>query len=147
MDDAAGRIRDLSFGDLDAPTLYALLRLRVDVFVVEQECPYGELDGRDAEPGTRHVWVDTGAGPAAYLRVLAEPDGSNRIGRVATRPARRGLGLATDLLDHVHRTTAGRIVLDAQAHLEAWYTRLGYTTTGPGFDEDGIAHVPMERRG
>ena len=48
--------------DLDAPTLYALLRLRVEVFVVEQTCPYPELDGRDLEPQTRHFWLESPAG-------------------------------------------------------------------------------------
>ena len=46
---------DATFAELDAPTLYALLRLRTDVFVVEQQCPYPELDGRDEEPLTRHL--------------------------------------------------------------------------------------------
>ena len=56
-------------------------------------------------------------------------------------------GLAGVLLTHVHDTTPGRIVLDAQTHLVPWYTSLGYESTGDEFLEDGIAHVPMARRG
>ena len=58
-----------AFDELSTGTLYALLRLRVDVFVVEQRCPYPELDGRDAEPGTRHVWLASEDGTKLYVGV------------------------------------------------------------------------------
>ena len=138
-------IHDLGFRDIDPGTFHDLVRLRIDVFIVEQECPYAELDGRDTDPGTRHVWLDGAGGPAAYLRVLVEPDGSHRIGRVATRTDARGNGLAGVLLDHVHATTSGRLVLDAQTYLVPWYASLGYLPTGEEFIEDDIAHVPMAR--
>ncbi len=136
---------DEPFSALDAATLYALLRLRADVFVVEQDCVYPDLDGFDLEPGTRHVWWDEGAGPVAYLRVLALPDGSRRIGRVVTAPAARQRGLAERLVRHAvdKASTGGPVVLDAQAHLEGWYRRVGFEPTGPVFIEDGIAHIPM----
>src|SRR5690348_10062756 len=54
---------EASFAELDTTTLYALLKLRTDVFVVEQACPYPELDGRDIEPGTRHLWLDSPGHP------------------------------------------------------------------------------------
>jgi ElaA protein len=78
--------------DLDARMLYELLRLRVDVFVVEQGCPYPELDGRDLEERTRHYWLGaTGRRDPVLgcLRLLAESDGAYRIGRLCTarRPA------------------------------------------------------------
>ena len=50
-------VRVATFDELDTRTLYALLKLRVDVFVVEQKCAYPELDDRDQEPGTRHIWL------------------------------------------------------------------------------------------
>ncbi|MEC9000692.1 MAG: GNAT family N-acetyltransferase [Actinomycetota bacterium] len=141
-------IHDRRFAELDAAMLHDLLRLRVDVFVVEQECAYPELDGRDPEPETRHVWLDGPDGrPAAALRVLAETGGSHRVGRVATRADARGNGLAGVLLAHVHGTTPGRIVLDAQTYLAPWYASLGYEPTGEEFLEDGIPHVPMAREG
>src|SRR4028118_2343930 len=83
------------FRDLDVSTLYALLRLRVDVFVVEQQCPYPELDGRDAEPGTLHLWSDDGGAVLGYLRLLSDPDGT-RIGRVCVAMEGRGGGTAED---------------------------------------------------
>lgn len=138
-------IRDQSFDKFDALALYALLRLRVDVFVVEQECPYPELDGRDLEPTTRHVWIDEGGMPVACLRLLAEPDGSHRISRVATAVDQRHQGLAGLLVDHVMATTPGRLVLDAQTYLEPWYVEHGFARTGDEFTDDGIPHVPMER--
>ena len=132
-------------GELDAPTLYALLRLRVDVFVVEQECPYPELDGRDLEPSTVHVWTADDAGPTAYLRVLDDGDVA-RIGRVCTRADARGSGMAAQLMKAALARTSGRtVVLDAQSYLAGWYARFGFVADGPEFVEDGIPHIPMHR--
>jgi ElaA protein len=134
------------FSDLDVATLYAILRLRGDVFVVEQKCPYPDLDGRDTEPGTRHVWFagDDG-GIAAYLRVL-DDGGTARIGRVVTAPRARGAGLAGRLITEALRLIGDRpSVLDAQAHLAGFYARFGFAPAGPEFLEDGIPHIPMAR--
>lgn len=141
--------------DLDPAIAYAVVRLRVDVFVVEQECAYPELDGRDLEPDADHLWVAGPGGTAvgAYLRVLAgrsgdhaDPAGARRVGRVVTAPSERGHGLAGLLLDDVVAREGDRpLVLDAQAHLEGWYARWGFEVSGPGFLEDGIPHVPMTR--
>ncbi|MFC7763358.1 GNAT family N-acetyltransferase [Catellatospora bangladeshensis] len=141
--------RTASFHDLDAATLYALLKLRVDVFVVEQDCPYPDLDGRDTEPGTRHLWYEVDRKPVAYLRLLTDdtPDGMvYRIGRVVTAPEARGDGLAGQLLT-VALAVVGDApaVLDAQAHLQRFYAKYGFAPSGPEFLEDGIPHVPMRR--
>ena len=136
-----------AFDDLDPHTLYALLRLRVDVFVVEQACPYPELDGRDTEPGTRHVWLadDPGA-PLAYLRIVEEPDGV-RIGRVVTAPHARGRGLAGRLVEKALDVAGDRTVrLEAQTGARGLYARYGFAVDGPEYVEDGIPHVPMVRR-
>ncbi len=139
-------IHDRRFAELDTSTLYSIMQLRAVVFVVEQAVVYTDPDGRDSEDGTRHVFVDEpGGGIATYLRLLAEGDGSHRIGRVVTDQAHRGEGLAGKLIEHVHRSTPGRITLHAQVHLEAWYRSLGYERTGPDFDDEGLPHVPMER--
>lgn len=138
-------VRTARFADLSARELYALLRLRSDVFVVEQQCVYPDLDGRDTEPGTEHVWIEDPAGIVAYLRVLGEADGV-RIGRVCTRADARGTGAATRLLAHcLDRHQDAPIVLDAQAYLVDYYARFGFTPSGPEFVEDGIPHVPMRR--
>ncbi len=140
------RLRSAVPADLDLPTAYAILRLRVDVFVVEQECAYPELDGRDLEPGTVWVWAADGDTVVGTLRILTEPDGTRRIGRVATMPAARSSGVASDLMRHALSVCSGqRIVLDAQEHLQSWYERFGFTRSGPRFIEDGIPHIPMTR--
>ncbi|MBC6460027.1 GNAT family N-acetyltransferase [Actinomadura sp. HBU206391] len=140
------RLRIAAFSDLDAATLYGLLRLRVDVFVVEQRCAYPELDGRDTEPGTRHLWLTGESGePVAYLRIIEEPGGV-RIGRVVTAAHARGAGLAGRLVDAAIETVGDRPVrLHAQVHATGLYERRGFVTEGETFVEDGIPHVPMVR--
>jgi ElaA protein len=139
-------LRVAAFADLDARTAYRLWALRVDVFVVEQQCAYRELDGRDTEPSTRHVWAERDAVPVGYLRILQEPDGALRIGRVCVAASARGQGWAGALMDRaLHEVGQRRCVLDAQAYLAGWYARWGFTVTGPEFLDDGIPHVPMAR--
>jgi ElaA protein len=136
-------LRVASFRDLDTSTLYAILKLRCDVFVVEQKCFYADLDGRDTEPGTRHLWVEHRDEIVAYLRVLDDGD-VERIGRVVTAPGARGAGLAGRLMDEALTVIGNRTsVLEAQAHLVRFYARFGYEQTGPEYLEDGIPHVPM----
>ena len=138
-------VRVASFRDLDATTLYAILKLRVDVFVVEQKCPYPELDGRDDEPGTRHVWLTRADRILAYLRIL-DDGGTERIGRVVTAPDARQGGHAGRLMAHALTVIGNRpSTLEAQAHLTGFYSRYGYEVAGPGYVEDGIPHVPMRR--
>jgi len=143
--------------DLDVGTLYRILQLRVDVFVVEQRCPYRELDGRDLEPGARWVWASDGDAVLATLRILREGAGAARIGRVATAQAARAGGIATTLMRHALDSldaeagddlAAGvEVVLDAQSPLVGWYQRLGFEPDGAEFVEDGISHLPMRRPG
>lgn len=151
---ADGAVRAARGDELTPTQLYALLRLRVDVFVVEQACAYAELDGRDLEPGTVHLWtggrIGADAAPQACLRVLTGPGGMRRLGRVCTAPAHRGRGLARRLvaaaLAEVDATTPGApCVLDAQAHLTGLYADFGFVADGPGYDWDGVLHVPMRR--
>jgi ElaA protein len=138
----ARTVRWATFAELDTTTLYRLLRLRVDVFVVEQQCAYPDLDGRDLEAGTLHGWIEDVAGPVAYVRLLFEP-GATRIGRVATAPAHRGSGLAARLVEAALARSVGPVVLDAQSRLCEWYRRYGFVATGPEYLDDGIPHVPM----
>lgn len=141
----ADEVRSASFRDLDTTTLYAILKLRSDVFVVEQESLYADLDGRDTEPGTRHLWIERDGEIRAYLRIL-DDHGVERIGRVVTAPAARGAGLAARLVAQALTIIGNRpSVLDAQAHLKNFYAKFGYEQTGPEFIEDGIPHIPMLR--
>lgn len=140
------RVREAAFADLDTRTLYAILRLRLDVFVVEQQCAYRELDGRDTEPATRHLWMAADDGAIiTYLRMINETGGTTRIGRVVTARAHRGQGLAGVLVRHAVVRAGGPVVADAQIHLQRWYEQQGFVVTGPVFDDAGIAHVPMRR--
>jgi ElaA protein len=140
-------LRVASFRDLDTTTLYEILKLRSEVFVVEQECAYLDPDGRDAEPGTRHIWFARGKKVRAYLRILSD-HGVERIGRVVTAPDARGAGLAGRLITEAITVIGNRpSVLHAQAHLADFYGRFGYVINGPEYLEDGIPHVPMIREG
>jgi ElaA protein len=131
--------------DIPPLVLYAILRLRVDVFVVEQECPYPELDGRDVEPGAVQLWAAEAGEVLATLRLLQDGD-ARRIGRVATAQAARGRGLAAELMRRALERCEGQVVrLDAQSHLAGWYARFGFSPDGPEFVEDGIPHTPMIR--
>ena len=139
-------VNDAATAELDAVMLYKILQLRTDVFVVEQQCPYPELDGRDLEPATRQLWTEHNGAVTATLRLLRDPDGSARIGRAATAKDARGRGLAAELMNRaLELTTDTDVVLDAQTYLESWYARFGFTRDGVDYVEDGIPHVPMRR--
>jgi ElaA protein len=140
-----GDLRVGGFADLDPVTAYRLWALRSRVFVVEQDCPYLDLDGRDLEPATRHWWVERDGIPVATLRVLDDGD-VWRIGRVVTAVDWRGQGLAAQLVRAVLAGAGERdVVLDAQSHLVDWYAALGFVPDGRGFLDDGIPHTPMRR--
>jgi ElaA protein len=143
--DPHDEVRVASFRDIEIGTFYAILKLRSDVFVVEQECAYADLDGRDDEPGTRHLWIERDGRVRAYLRVLDDGD-AQRIGRVVTAKEARGGGLAGRLVSEALTIIGNRPSrLDAQAHLAGFYASFGYDPAGPEFLEDGIPHVPMVR--
>ena len=132
--------------EIDPATLYAILKLRVDVFVVEQDCAYDDLDGRDAEPGAVLVWAAVGESLAGTLRLLEEPGGGARIGRVATSSDHRGRGVAAALMKAAIDLAGSReIVLNAQSHLQQWYERFDFLQAGEEYLEDGIPHIPMRR--
>ncbi len=145
MSDVQVEVR--AFADLDLTTAYDAWRLRQDVFVIEQDCPYPDLDGRDREPATRHVLLREAEVLLGYLRVL--DDGAHaRIGRVVLARAGRGRGLADLLMQAALAETGDRaVVLDAQSPLARWYATHGFAVSGPEFLEDGIPHLPMLRDG
>lgn len=139
------RVLVASFDELAPRTAYDVWRLRQQVFVVEQDCPYPDLDGRDLEDTTRHLVLLDDDRVVGTLRVL-DDGGWARIGRVVVAPEARGRGLAATLMDEAVALVAGREVrLDAQTGLTAFYAGYGFEVSGPEFDEDGIMHVPMRR--
>lgn len=143
-------MRRVTGDQLDASTLYALLRLRAEVFVVEQECPWLDPDGRDLDPSTVHLWHPDESSSAvaalATVRVTSEGAGRMRIGRVCCAQDARGRGLTATLMRAAIDELAGReCVIAAQAYLEDMYAGYGFVSDGPTFVEDGIVHVPMRR--
>jgi len=139
-------VHDAATADLDAATLYRILALRSEVFVVEQDCAYLDLDGRDLDPDARQLWIEGVGAVTATVRLLVEPDGAARIGRLATRPDARGAGLAARLMARALELGGERaFVLNAQAPLLDWYARFGFVRDGEDFLDDGIPHVPMRR--
>lgn len=142
-------LRHQASSDLVTRDLHDILQLRSDVFVVEQECVYPDVDGRDLEPETRHLWLEDSTQQgvsriAAYVRVL-QNNGARQIGRVVTHPQWRRQGLAADLVRVVLAEVAGPWTLEAQSHLADYYASLGFDVCGPEYIEDGIPHVPMRR--
>lgn len=141
------------FDALDANHLYELLKLRVDVFVVEQACAYPELDGKDVLPDTLHLTGRTKDGSlAAYARILAPGARFSNIsfGRVVVAPLYRktGLGhaLVKKILDEAGRLWPGRgITIGAQTYLKDFYRCHGFVPVSDPYLEDGIAHIDMTR--
>lgn len=143
-----------AFEELAAGELYALLRLRSLVFVVEQECPFLDLDGHDQV--ARHLlgWTGNGTLLAAYARFFAPgvvfPEAS--IGRIVTHPDVRGTGagkaLMAEALRRVEAVAPGAPVrLAAQRYLERFYGSFGFRPASEPYLEDGIPHVEMVRPG
>ena len=128
--------------------LYAMLKLRVDVFVVEQKCPYPEIDGKDFE--AFHLRILDGEELAAALRVLPpESEGkSAKIGRVVVAPDYRGYKLGQRLMkeaiEFAHDRFPGiAIELGGQSHLQKFYGSFGFEAISDEYLEDGIPHVDM----
>lgn len=137
-------VHDSPTADLPAPVLYGILRLRSEVFVVEQDCAYLDPDGRDLEPATRQLWIQEGGGVVATARIL-DDGAARRIGRIATARSHRKRGLGGQLVEHFLATSPGPWRLDGQTHLTDWYRGFGFAVAGAEYDDDGIPHVPMER--
>jgi len=139
------------WSELTTSELYSILKLRTDVFFVEQKVDETELDDRDQEPGTMHYWIEDAAGCAAYIRLLVneEPehlDARRIIGRVVVRADRRGEGLAQVLLaraldDFGHEP----FLLHAQQYVAPLYAKFGFVEFGEPFDEATIMHIGMYR--
>jgi ElaA protein len=140
-----------SFDALTLQQLYAILAARNAVFVVEQTCPYQDMDGLDA--GAMHLTAWHGTEVAAYLRII-EPGikfAERSIGRVLTTSAFRGTGLGRELLkralESVDQTFPKESIrLGAQAHLQSFYASFGFEKASGLYMEDGIPHVEMVRR-
>lgn len=140
--------QDLHHSQLTIQQLYQLLKLRNEVFIVEQNCAYQDIDGKDLIADNRHImaWQDNHL--VAYARILSN-DNSLAIGRVIISPKSRGIGLGYQLLEQAinackkHWSTELPIYLSAQAHLQKFYGSFGFIAEGDIYDEDGIPHIKM----
>jgi len=134
------------FQELTTEELYGILKLRVDVFVVEQNCPYRELDDRDQN--AVHVWLQDEDGILAYLRVMDRgiENESVSIGRVVAAKRRCGLGsriLAEGIRAAKEVFLADSIYLEAQVYAKDLYEKQGFRQISEEFLLDGIPHVRM----
>ncbi|WP_322316025.1 GNAT family N-acetyltransferase [Hydrogenophaga sp.] len=146
--------RCLPFDAMSARTLYRLLQLRTEVFVVEQRCVFQDMDGADAQ--CMHVLAESVEPEGVELMACARlvPAGLKyaeaSIGRVVTNPATRGSGIGHALIRQSVHMLHGLwgvqpIRIGAQAHLQAFYAQHGFQPDGPIYIEDGIDHIEMVR--
>lgn len=136
-----------TFEELSNADLYAVLKLRVDVFVTEQACAYSEIDGLDDK--ARHLLVKQDHVLAGYLRLFPPDDtGSVVLGRIVVADNYRSRRLGGRLLEvglaEARRLYPGcKVRLSAQSHLRKFYGRLGFVVASGEYLEDGIPHVEM----
>jgi len=137
------------YADLSLDEFHDLIALRESVFIIEQDCPYQEVDGWDKVG--EHLIVKEGDTLIATLRILP-PDSYVKpcsIGRVVVHKTRRGTGLGEVImrkaLEHVRKNHRfGSLVsISAQEHLKNFYEKIGFEQFGEGYLEDNIPHIPM----
>ena len=149
MPNQIGPVIIKSFEQLDKAELYEIMQLRIEVFVIEQDCPYPDLDGMDHE--CLHMWILQDDQIASYLRInpagslYAEPS----LGRIVTKLAHRSKGLGAVIINKAievvcqEKPTAIRI--SAQSHLENYYEKFGFLKASDEYLEDNIPHIEMLR--
>ena len=143
------RIIIKTFSELNAEELYQILKLRADVFVLEQKCLYADCD--DLDRHAHHLFVEKNGSIAGYLRILEKGQTFDEvaIGRVLVREDYRGIGLARHMMnkalvyvtEYMHEN---RIKLAAQTYLQEFYESIGFKVISDEYEEDGITHSDME---
>lgn len=135
------------FSELTAEELFEIYKLRVSVFIVEQNCPYQEVD--DADPESYHVYMKDNDGIQAYLRVI--PKGVTHddvsIGRVISVKRRCGIGteiVKAGVAVAKEKLNAESISIGAQTYARKLYEDIGFVQSGDEYLEDGIPHIPMK---
>lgn len=145
--------QDLHHSELNTVQMYAILQLRCEVFIVEQNCPYQDIDGLDIVGANRHIiaWLEGKAVACSRILVLNEAASDISIGRVIVSPSARGHKLGYALMQKalISCTThwpQANIELSAQAHLQHFYASFGFVPITDIYYEDGIAHIGMRRK-
>jgi ElaA protein len=139
------------YNRLSLDEFHDLIQLRIKVFVIEQDCPYQDLDGRDKV--AEHLIVVEDGVMMATLRILSPGIAYKEwsIGRVVVDETARGTGLGHRIMEEAVRWIDSKqgsrasIKLSAQEHLRSYYERHGFEQCGEGYLEDGIPHIPMLR--
>jgi len=139
------------FNQLTTDELYDFLKLRIDVFVVEQTCYYSDLDDLDRHPDTIHLFSYHNEQISSYLRIL--PAGTSydeyiSIGRVIVDDKQRGSGLGHELISEALKQCVLQfpnktVKISAQEHLEHFYNKHGFNRVTKMYLEDGIPHIGM----
>lgn len=135
-----------TYEELTKNELYAILKARINVFVVEQHCPYPDLDGIDKQ--SLHIFsLDREGDCAAYLRAFLLEKDIVQLGRVFT--IQRGMGHGGELLDFAIQAVTEhfkpkKLFIEAQTHASGFYSREGFRQVSQEYEEDGIPHVQME---
>ena len=138
-----------SFEELNKAELYQIIQLRIAVFIVEQDCPYPDLDDMDQD--AQHLWIEDVGEIVCYLRV--NPAGSRfsepSLGRIVTKKSHRNRGLAEMLIkraiDLVCEKESKAIRISAQCYLEKYYEKFGFLKASEEYLEDDIPHIEMLR--
>jgi ElaA protein len=149
MNDIVWKIK--TFPEFTVDELYAVIKARVDVFVVEQDCPYPDLDGYDQK--AIHLWAEKGGEVLAYCRIFDKgiKYQETSIGRVITTEKGRGTGLGKQLIQYAveiieNRLGTSEIRISAQDYLLRFYSGFGFLDTGKKYLEDNIPHTEMIRK-
>lgn len=137
------------FRELTVDELYKILALRAEVFVVEQNCVYNDIDGRDLR--STHMWIQERGKIVAYIRLLDKGVSYDEasIGRVVVAKEERGRGLAKKIMREgikflTERSAEKKITIGAQEYLKSFYQSLGFVEISDVYDEDGIPHLDMQ---
>ena len=140
-----------TFDEFTVPELYAVLKARIDVFVIEQNCPYPDLDNYDQK--AIHIWAEENGDVLAYCRIFDKgiKYGETSLGRVLTTEKARGKSLGKLLIKYAVETIENRfytfeIRISAQDYLLKFYSDFGFADTGKKYLEDDIPHTEMLRK-
>ncbi|ERT68933.1 GNAT family N-acetyltransferase [Cetobacterium somerae] len=136
------------FNELTLEELYEILKLRSEVFVVEQNCIYNDIDGKDLT--SSHIMIKENGKIKAYLRAL-QPGVSYEdasLGRVLVSPDARGKGYAKTIVTKgveyiLNNFNTTKITIGAQEYLKNFYSEIGFKPISEVYDEDGIPHLDM----
>ena len=138
-----------SFNDFTLSELYSMLRLRAEVFIVEQEAAYQDVDNKDQK--AKHLYAFENGEVIAYTRIFKAGDYFDKasVGRVVVKPSHRYLGLGHELmkrsLEYTDKNNYGSLHISAQTYLQKFYEGYGFKVVSEIYLEDGLPHYGMDR--